>query len=129
MKTILVDAVNTFVDKEEGVFQAMYKMLENYPNKKIILTNADDEQMQNLGLDNMPYEIFTLKHDPDKIDPKYYRTMLKYFGLNADNVVYFEHSKDAVKSAQSIGIITYHYDRDNKDLKTLKEFLDKNLVE
>jgi hypothetical protein len=43
MKTILVDANHTLV--VDGVlFQAMYELLETYPNPKIILTNANDEE-------------------------------------------------------------------------------------
>jgi len=129
MKTILVDAVNTFVIKDEGISKDMYKMLEKYPNRKIVLTNADDKQMEKFGLNNMPYEIFTLKHSPDKVDPRYYEAMFERFGLSADDVVYFEHNEDAVKSAQSVGITTYYYEKDKKDLVGLKEFLDKNLVE
>jgi hypothetical protein len=34
---------------------------------------------------------------------------------------------DAVKSAQSVGINTYFYDNDTKDLESLKKFLDDNL--
>ena len=41
MKTILVDAVNTFVIKGDGIFKEMSELLEQYPNRKIILTNAD----------------------------------------------------------------------------------------
>lgn len=43
MKTILVDAINALVLKGEGIFNKMYKMLEQYPNRKIILTGANDE--------------------------------------------------------------------------------------
>lgn len=127
MKTILVDAINAFVIKNEGIFEAMHGMLEKYPNKKIILTGADDEQMEKFGLNDVPYEVFTLKHDPEKTDPKYYEKMLKHFGLDKEDVVYFEHNEDAVKSAQSAGITTYHYDKDKRDLEDLKKFLDVNL--
>ena len=127
MKTILVDAINTFVIKGEGIFEDMRDLLEKYPNKKIILTNADDEQMQKNGLDKMPYEIFTLKHNPGKTDREYYEKMLENFGLDKDDVLYFEHNEDAVKSARSVGIRTYHYDKDKKDLKELRKFLDENL--
>ena len=127
MKTILVDAINTFVIKGEGIFEEMRDLLEKYPNKKIILTNADDEQMQKNGLNKMPYEIFTLKHNPEKTDREYYEKMLENFGLDKDDVLYFEHNEDAVKSARSVGIRTYHYDKDKKDLKELRKFLDENL--
>lgn len=123
MKTILVDAINTFVIKGQGIDQEMFGILQSFPNRKIILTNADDEQMEELGLSKMPYEVFTLKHNPDKIDPKYYEKMLSHFGLNTEDVIYFEHNIDAVKSAQSVGIKTYHFDKNKRDLNALKDFL------
>lgn len=129
MKTILVDAKYCFIIENENgfeIFKDMYKLLETYPNKKIILTNANDEQMLDIGLNNVPYEVFTLKHNPDKIDPEYYKKLLNKFSLTAEGVVYLEHDTDAIKSAQSIGIETYHF-KDKRDLKSLKEFLDNSL--
>lgn len=127
MKTILVDAVDTFVIEGKGVYQPIFDLLEKYSNKKIILTNASDEQMAPFSLTNLPYELFTLKHDPDKVDPKYFEELLKHFDLTPKDVIYFEHNPEAVKSAQSLGIISYHYDADKKDLKAFKSFLDANL--
>ena len=126
MKTILVDAWNTFIT-ENGMPQEMYTLLEKYPNTKIILTNANDKHLVTLGIVNMPYEVFTLKNNPAKINPAFYQTMLEKFGLNSNDVIYFEHNADAVKSAQSVGITTYHYDKDKKNLDALKKFLDENL--
>jgi len=128
MKTILIDAINTFVIKGEGIFKMMHKILEEYPNPKVILTNADDEEMKKFGLDDMPYEIFTLKHNPNKTDPKYYKMMLTHLKLKADDVIYFEHNKDAVESAKSVGINTHYYDKDKKDLGALEVFLKKNVM-
>jgi len=125
-KTILVDAINAFVIKGKGIFSEMYDLLETFSNKKIILTNANDEEVKKFGLENMPYEVFTLKHSPDKTNPEYYKKMLENFNLKAEGVMYFEHNKDAVKSAQSIGIKTFYYDKDKKDIKSLKNFIEKN---
>ena len=129
MKTILVDAVNCFIIEENSefvIFQDMHKLLETYPNKKIILTGANDDKWEFYGLHNMPYEVFTSKHNPEKINQEYYNIMLKNFNLNPKDVIYFEHNSDAVKSAQSVGINTYYYDNDVKDLVSLKNFLDEN---
>ncbi|MAF34623.1 hypothetical protein CMO91_02140 [Candidatus Woesearchaeota archaeon] len=126
MKTILVDAVQTFVIEDAGIFGEMQDLLERYPNKKIILTNANDEEMEKFGLHDMPYPVFTLKHEPDKTDPKFFKTMLKNFNLQAQDVIYFEHNPEAVKSAQSVGITAYHYDAEERDLEALKRFLDEN---
>lgn len=126
MKTILVDAVETFV-VDRQINQPMFELLEKYPNRKIIVTNANDEQMVPFGLVNLPYELFTLNHNPDKTDPKYFETMLAHFGLQPTDVIYFEHNPEAVKSAKSLGIISYFYDPEKKDLEELKNFLDENL--
>jgi len=130
MKTILVDAVWCFVIEKEGkfkVFKEMYDLLETYSNKKLILTGANDEQIIKFGLDGMPYEFFTLKHNPEKTDPQYYKILLDKYNLKKEEVIYFEHSMDAVKSAQSVGINTYYYDNDKKDLDSLKKFIDENI--
>lgn len=130
MKTILVDAVDGFViETKKGfqIFKEMHDLLETFPNAKIILTGANEEQYKKFGLDKMPYEVFTLKHNPEKTDPKYFETMLKNFGLSKDEVVYFEHNPEAVKSAESVGIKSYYYDPQKKDLVALKGFLTENL--
>ncbi len=126
-KTILVDAIDAFVIEGEGIFKEMYDLLETFPNRKIILTGANDEQFKEFVLDKMPYEVFTLKHNPDKTDPKYYEIMLQHFNLNKDDVIYFEHNINAVKSAEFVGIKSYYYDPKKKDLEALKKFLTENL--
>lgn len=136
MKTILVDAIYCFVlvkknkltgDDKYSIFKEMKELLEKYPNKKIILTGADDEQMVKFGLNDMPYPVFTLKHNPEKTDTEYYKILLKKYDLKKENVIYFEHNLEAVKSALSVGINTYYYDSEKKDLIKLKEFLDNGL--
>ncbi|MFA6301163.1 MAG: hypothetical protein WC609_02320 [Candidatus Paceibacterota bacterium] len=130
MKTILVDGADCFTIEKDGkfeVFQDMYKLLEKYPNKKIILTGANKEQRTQFALDNLPYELFTLEHNPEKTDPKYFEIMLKNFNLSKEDVVYFEHNLESMKGAELVGIKTYFYDNDKKDLVRLKKFLDDNL--
>lgn len=130
MKTILVDAVDAFVIEDNDsfkIFQEMHDLLETFPGRKVLLTGANDEQFKEFGLDKMPYEVFTLKHNPEKVDPKYYEIMLQHFGLNKDDVIYFEHNPDAVKSAESVGIKTHYYDPEKRDLEALRRFLTENL--
>ncbi len=129
MKTILVDAVDAFVVETENgfeIFEPMRKMLDEFPNRKIILTGANNEQFKKFCLDKMPYEVFTLKHNPEKTDPKYYETMLKNFDLKPEDVVYFEHNPEAVKSAQSVGIKTHFWDNEKRPLRELAIFLEHN---
>ncbi len=124
---ILVDAVHTFVIEGQGINKEMFDLLETFPNPKIILTGANDEQYKVFGLDKMPYPVFTLKHNPEKTDPQYYLTLLNQYNLKAEDVIYFEHDENAVKSAESVGIKSYHYDSDKKDLVVLKSFIEYNV--
>jgi len=130
MKTILVDAIDAFFVEDKGkfsVFKEMHQLLESSPNRKILLTGADDQQFAEWGLDKAPYEVFTLKHNPEKTNPQYYRELLEHYGLEASDVIYFEHNPAAVKSAESVGIRTYYYDSANQDLVKLEEFLKETL--
>jgi HAD superfamily hydrolase (TIGR01509 family) len=127
MKTILVDGISGLILKDGTLFQGMYELLEQYPNPKLVLTGANDEQWKQFNLDISPYEVFTLKHNPEKTDPKYFEILLEKYGLSPDDVIYFEHSQDAAKSAESVGIKTYFYDHTKQDIPALKEFFDSNL--
>lgn len=127
MKTILVDAINGLVLEDGSILEPMYKLLESYPNKKIVLTGANDEQFKQFKLGQVPYEVFTLKHDPEKTDPVYFHTLLAKYNLKPQDVIYFEHNAEAAKSAESVGITTYFYDHTREDMAALKDFLDSNL--
>jgi hypothetical protein len=80
----------------------MQTMLDEFPNKKIIVTNANDEQMKTLGITNMPYEVFSLKHNPDKTDPVYFKKLIEHYQIEIQNIIYFEHNQEAVNSASSL---------------------------
>ena len=86
MKIILIDAINTlFVNKKNNFYKIdreLFKILESFKNKKILVTNADDNQIVEFGLNKSPYEIFTLKHNPNKENPLYFKKFLeKYYQL------------------------------------------------
>lgn len=127
MKTILVDGISGLILKDGTLFQEMYELLEQYPNPKLVLTGANDEQWKQFNLDISPYEVFTLKHNPEKTDRKYYEILLNKYNLQVEDVIFFEHNSDAAKTAESIGIKTLFYDHTKKDLVELKKFIDSSL--
>lgn len=127
MKTILVDAYNTFVCENTWINKEMQNLLDSFKNRKIILTNANEEEKIRFGIINMPYEVFSLEHNPNKTDLKYYEKMLDFFALNKEEVIYFEHNLEAVNSAKSLWINTFWYEKDKKDLNGLEKFLRENI--
>lgn len=127
MKTILVDAIDGLVLRNGKLFQEMYNLLETFPNQKIVLTGANDEQFKQFNLNEVPYEVFTLKHIPEKTDPEYFKIMLANYNLTPEDVIFFEHNPEPVLSAKSSGIKTFYYDSLKQDLIKLQEFLVSNL--
>jgi len=125
MKTLLVDAWNTFVTND-GINKDMQQLLDGYINPKIILTNASAEELISFGIVDMPYPIFSLAHKPNKTNPEYYKKMLNELSLTSKDVVYFEHHEEAVKSARSLSIDTLWFQQ-GSSLKNLKQFLDQKL--
>ncbi len=126
MKTILVDAWNTFIT-EAGVDLEIKAIVDRFPNPKIIVTNANEEEQAVFGMVNLPYPLYSMGHHPDKTDPYYFECLLKTYGLKAEDVVYLEHNADAVASAASVGIKSHWYDYELRDLKKLEEFLDRSV--
>ena len=86
MKTILIDAWNTFVN-ENGVNHEMKSILDHFNNNKIIVTNANEEEKTTFGIVNMPYPVFSLEHNPNKTDPDYFKKMLDYFNLSIEQLL------------------------------------------
>ncbi len=127
MKTILIDAVNTLVDKNTGLNKELFTLLESFPNKKIILTGANQEQIQKYSLNTLPYKLFTLNHNPEKTNPEYFKIMLKHFNLTPQDTIYIEHKEQVVKIAQSLDITSHHYNTESKDVETIKIFIEQNL--
>jgi len=131
MKTILVDAVYCLVVPGSTggfeLYEEMHDMLETFPNDKIVVTGADAEETLKFNLAAIPdvYKVFTLSHNPDKTDPDYFNQLLHEFSLDALDCVYFEHNVEAVTSAEAMGIKSYHYDSDEKNLVALSQFLEE----
>lgn len=126
-RVILVDAVNTYLVNGH-VDPDIKALLDTYPNKRIVVTNANAEQRIKNGLDKLPDEIFTLEHEPDKVDPRYFVELMARYDLPPEAFVYFEHNPEAVASAQSVGIASsYHFDPKERDLVALREFLDEHV--
>ncbi len=121
-KIILVDAWNTFVTAT-GINQKLYAVLEQFPNTKIIVTNANAPKRIELGIVDMPYPVYSLDNNPSKSEPEYYHLFLKEHSLTAANVVYFEHNPSAVQAARSVGIATLQYDPVTKDSEAVRQFL------
>jgi len=125
MKIILIDAWNTLI-KNKKLDIDLYNLLEKFENRKIILTNANNKELINYGIVEMPYDVFSLSHNPNKDDSLYFKLLIEKHNLSNTNLIYIEHNYEAVQSAMSIGINTHHYNpKDSND--KVYQFLLKNI--
>lgn len=127
MKTILVDAIHTFLDINGVADEKMFELLQEFNAPKILCTNAGVEKFSELNLDRMTYPVFTLSGQPRKDKAEYFTMLMEEYGLFPEDCIYFEHDLNAVTAAKKIGITTYHFDSKKRDLDSLKTFLKSNL--
>jgi len=125
IKAILVDAMYCLFDKDRNLNKELFSMLNNYPTKLIIVTNADLNDTKNKPLtefisDNI--DIYTLKNNPDKSNPEYFEKLLNKYNLKPNEIIYFDHSEDNLNSAKKLGIKTELY----KNSKQIQNFIDNN---
>lgn len=126
MKTILVDAWNTLISPK-GINRELYEMLESFPNPKIVVTNANEEEQERFGINILPYPVFTCSHNPEKTETAYFKNLLRQYNLPVWDVLYFEHNELAVVSAESLNIKTFWFEKEKNDVEWVKQFLFSNL--
>ncbi len=115
-KILAIDAVGLLVDIKGKVNNKIYKLINKFDNKKIVLTNANDVEKK-IFLKNISYRIFTLKHKPEKSNPIYFKKFLSKYKLKPHELIYIEHNFKACKSARKNKIKTYHYEGNYIKLK------------
>lgn len=79
MRIILIDLINSFFIKNHGINQELFALLESYPHKKILTTNATDEYLEELGIRTMPYDVFSLERNPSKTEKAYYERLAEKY--------------------------------------------------
>jgi FMN phosphatase YigB (HAD superfamily) len=80
----------------------MFELLELYDAKKLIVTNATHEQTKEFGLVDLPYDMYSMEHKPNKTDTLYFTSLLEEFNLVVEDVLYFDHNLESVTAASSI---------------------------
>lgn len=126
MKTILVWAINTLINENWEVNQEIESMLKEFENNKIVVANADESEMSKLWLSTLDYEVFSLAHEPNKINPLYFDILLKTYNLLPKDAVYFDASEEAVQAAWSMWITSYKFHK-GMNINALNNYLKINL--
>lgn len=127
-RTILVDGMFCIYNDNFEVNNEILEIVNSINTKKILVINGFREKGEKL-LKKYGFSAFSMEEEGIKKDnPKFFDTLLKKFKLKPEEVIYFDHDKDNVKTAQSLGILSNHYNKDEtKIIDKLKEFVNDNL--
>ena len=121
--TILCDLIGTFADKKGNIYQDINELLKTFPQQKILLTSATNQQLKEFKLTNMPYPIYTTEHTIEKNSPEYYKKLLKQFNLTPQEVIYIERKPEAIETAKQLGIKTIEFNAEDRDINIVKKLL------
>lgn len=129
--TILIDAVFCLIHKGENglsLNQELFDYLHSLPQRKIVVTNAKDEILETIKhLVGNNIEVFSLRFDPEKIDPKFYETMIKELNIDTQSTIYFDHNSANLKAAKLNNIHCFQYKSNQQTILALKTLFDTGL--
>jgi leucyl-tRNA synthetase len=127
-KTILVDAVNTLFVKngdELTLNLELAECLKSIDVTKIILTNAKDGVLVKLEdlIKEYNWKIFSLKFEPEKTDPEYYKIAVTELNIDIKNTIYFDHSEANLNSAKLSNINSFQYLNNKQTIELVGDFV------
>ena len=122
INAILVDAINCLINKEKGLNKELAEFLKDTNKKIIVVTNADKDSIKH-QIKGYDFEVFSMDKNPEKLNPIYFRKLLESHKLNEKEVIYFDHKKENINSAKSIGIQSELYQNNSQ----IKNFVEQNL--
>jgi FMN phosphatase YigB (HAD superfamily) len=126
MKTILVDGMHCIYDKNFEVNQKILRILNSFSNKKILVVNGFREKGKEAIGER--FEAFSLEEKGiKKVNEEYWKKLFEKYCLNVKDVVYIEHSQEAVEKARSLGVNSILYEGNEEEIKKfLEEALNEN---
>jgi alanyl-tRNA synthetase len=119
IKVILTDAINALIDKSGKLNKELAEILQNTGKKIVVVTNAEISEIKS-KLGNYNFEIFSLLRNPEKSNSKYFKVLLEKYNLKPEEVIYFDHKEENIKSAKENTINCVKY-KDNNQIKTFIE--------
>ena len=117
----------------ETPYKKFFHTLGNQTRLAIIYTLKSGEKNVTELTEELKLKQTTVSHDLRRLEQCQFVKMrqdgpFRYYSLNKETIEPLLKLMDKhVKSAQSIGINSYHYDSEKKDLDSLKQFLDQNI--
>ncbi len=122
-RLILVDGMHCLYDENFNLNQELLDFVNSFNSHNVLVVNKFREKGRSL-VNETNWKVFSLEENGIKKDnPEYFKELLKRFNLIPEEVIYFDHDKKNVETAQKLGILSKHY----TDIKSTKRFIEDNL--
>lgn len=121
-RLILVDGMYCLYDENFNLNKELLEVINKFNSHNILVVNNFREKGYNLVKDTN-WKAFSLEEGIKKDNPQYFKTLLEKFNLMPKEVIYFDHDKKNVETAEKLGILSKHY----TDIKSIKKFIEDNL--
>jgi alanyl-tRNA synthetase len=122
-RLILVDGMYCLYDENFNLNKKLLDLINSFNSHNILVTNKFREKGYRLVKDTN-WKAFSLEEKGiKKDDPEYFNSLLKIFNLVPEEVMYFDHDKKSVETAEKLGILSKQY----IDIKSIKKFIEDNL--
>jgi alanyl-tRNA synthetase len=128
-RLILVDGMHCLYDKDFKLNKELLELINSLNTHSILVVNNFREKGSNLVKSQSPgrdtnWEAFSLEEKGIKKDnQEYFKILLKKFNLVPKEIMYFDHDKNNIQTAEKLGILSNHY----TDIKSTKKFIEDNL--
>ncbi len=108
-RTILVDGMHCLYDENFKINKDLLIALNKIDAKKILVVNGYREKArETISAPN--FDFFSLEEEGiKKDDPEFFKTLMKKYNLDVDDLIYFDHVEESVKNAENLGIVSSHY--------------------
>ncbi len=126
-KVILIDGMDCLYDENFKINEDLKNALNKYSAQKIIVVNGFADEAQKVA-ESLGYKSFCLKEEGIKKDnPEFFIKLVEKFGLKTNQLIYVDHLKESVDSAESLGINAFVYsnadETDNFIEKSIYDFI------
>ena len=119
-RTIFLDGMHCIYDKDFNINQELLNIVNSFEENKILVVNGFREKGHKVLGEK--FKAFSLEEEGiKKSNPEYFKRLMSKFNLKPKNCVYFDHSEENVKSAESLGIKSFHYKNNNQQIKQFLE--------
>jgi alanyl-tRNA synthetase len=129
-RLILVDGMYCLYNENFNINKELLDMINSFNAHTILAVNGFREKgytlIKNYDLNrDTNWKAFSLEEKrikKDNID--YFKELIREFkNLTPEEIIYFDHDKKNVETAQKLGILSKHY----TDIKSIKKFIEDNL--